>query len=639
MAKNLEGYTPQEIVTQENTLEPLEPPKKISPEIKPDKNTNIPESQPTPQTENQVEQKPLLDPGEIKRANKELKRAKEELKKMWIPEDIKERKDLLEENKPTPASEPKLEIVENFGRRKTEEELAEKAKFEKDLEREKDIKEKQKRGEYLSTGDFAFKKGKENRRELSKMAVKSGEENTEKSVPEKVAPEKESEKKPEEFDLSSTEINTINAGEVSEEFSARTKELQQEQIKTAKAGLEAQLQAINEAREKKDWAAEHSALKEAEKLFEITEGKKLAEEAVKRADVEIKQERLVRMSREQYEQKYAKRAEGQAEQIKKTNILEKRFAALSEQEKSKYAGENGLENFSKDMDAKIETKRAELEKEGIVISKNAFYAMMEEGLNPEEVKTSGWFSKKIEITHKSLIAGRKGISEKLSKDDFLKMAKQSEESFVSGIKKQAEAVLAHEIKIGQDIWKAKKNKCMRNAIEDAIGEKQPKPEIEKSKPEQTEAEKKPEIDQAINIEGASSLEELYKVLEGAKKIQGSRGIEYSAKDMIENIAFIAEISPKLIEDGYKRKGLVESRLFTFIPESLRKKVEQLVFEPKESEKGAEKSKKPLSAREKAQKKLIKSMLKDGEKLTGPQEKFLEKHMPAEYKKYKEKPAE
>jgi len=356
-------------------------------------------------------------------------------------------------------------------------------------------------------------------------------------------------------------------GEVSEEFSARTKELQQEQIKTARAGLEAQLQAINEAKEKKDGVAERSAFEEAKKLFEIVEGKKLAEEAVQRADVEIKQERLVKMSPEQYRQKYTERAEGQAEQIKKTNILEKRFSALSEQEKSKYTSENGLENFSKDMDAKIEAKRAELEKKGITISKNSFYAMMEEGLNPEQIKIVGLFSKKIEIAHKPLLAGRKGISERLSKEDFSKMTKESEESFVSGIKKQAGAELQREIKRGQDLWKAKKNKCMRDVIKDTVDgyKKQKEPEVKESKPaEPTEAEKNPGISQAINVEGS-----------------------FNPKESLD------EENPKK--------------------------------EPKKRESSP--------ALQKARKKLISSKLKSGERLTGPQEKFLKQHMPAEYKKY------
>jgi hypothetical protein len=564
MAENLEEYTPPEIVTQTDTS--LEPPKKIPAEIKPDKNTNVPETQPILQTEKPVEQKPPIDPGE-------LERAKEELKKMWVPEDIKERKDLLEENKPTSTSEPKLEIVENVGRRKIEEELAENIKINEEQQKEKDIKGKQQSGETLSTGDFAFIKGIENRRELSKTTEQEKKESAEKPAPKKEL---------KEFDLSSTQIDTANVGEVSEEFSARTKELQQEQIKTARAGLEAQLQAINEAKEKKDGVAERSAFEEAKKLFEIVEGKKLAEEAVQRADVEIKQERLVKMSPEQYRQKYTERAEGQAEQIKKTNILEKRFSALSEQEKSKYTSENGLENFSKDMDAKIEAKRAELEKKGITISKNSFYAMMEEGLNPEQIKIVGLFSKKIEIAHKPLLAGRKGISERLSKDDFLNMTKESEKSFVSGIKKQAGAELQREIKRGQDLWRAKKNKCMRDVIKDTVDGygKQQEPEIKESKPEPTEAEKNPEIASDINVEGVSSLKELYELLEKSGGITGGGGDQYSAEAIREKIEYLKKV---VADDKSNKEGFRGGPLFSLITRNggLRKKVEELLLGKKE----------------------------------------------------------
>ena len=281
-----------------------------------------------------------------------------------------------------------------------------------------------------------------------------------------------------------------------EEKKRVAEELRQKQIEDAILELEAKLKIIDEAREKKDKTAEHTNLEEAKMPFEVAAGKGLLEKAIQRADVEIKQENLVRMSPEQYKQKYAKRAEGQAEQIKKTNILEKRFAALSEQEKSAYTGENGLERFSKDMDGKIEAKRAELEKKGIVIPKNSFYAMMEEGLNPEQVKIVGWFSKKIEITHKPLLAGRKGGAEKFSKEDFSKIAKESEKSFTSSIKTQAGAELQREIKRGQDLWKAKKNKCMRDVIKDIVdGHKKQKEEIMRQK----EIEKQKEIEEEQKV--------------------------------------------------------------------------------------------------------------------------------------------
>lgn len=283
-----------------------------------------------------------------------------------------------------------------------------------------------------------------------------------------------------------------------EEKRRAAEELRQKQVETAKSELEAQLKIINEAREKKDATTELSTFKKAENSYEIAEGRSLVKETIERADAEIKQERLVRLSPEQYEQKYTKRAEGRAEQIKKTNILEKRFAALSEEEKSAYTGENGLEKFSKDMDEKIEAKRGELEEKGIVISKNAFYAMMEEGLNPEQIKIVGWFSKKIEIAHKPLLEGRKGISERLSKDDFLKMAKKSEESFVSGIKKQARAELQREIKRGQDLWRAKKNKCMRDVIKDTVDGYKKKQQEEIRRQQEIEEQKQQENQEIEN---------------------------------------------------------------------------------------------------------------------------------------------
>jgi len=271
-------------------------------------------------------------------------------------------------------------------------------------------------------------------------------------------------------------------------------EFRQRQIETAKSELEAQLQIINEAREKKDATTELSNLKKAETSFEIAEGKSLVKEAVQRADVEIKQENLVRMSREQYEQKYTPRVEADVKEREKSKILTELWTGLTDKEKAVF--NNNSEEFTTKKQGEIIAKIAELEKQGITVSENAFYAMMENGLNPEQRKPPGWFSNKIKISHMPLLPGRKGEIEKLSKDDFFEMIKNMEKKFTDSIEGEAHAIIVKNVEAGQKMWRAKKNKCMRDVIKDTVdGYKKQKEETgaEQETKEQNKTQKQKEI--------------------------------------------------------------------------------------------------------------------------------------------------
>ena len=257
-------------------------------------------------------------------------------------------------------------------------------------------------------------------------------------------------------------------------------ELRQQQIEDAKKELADNLNAINEARKKKDRTAEYSLLEKSELPFEIAEGKKLKKEAIDRADLELKEERLVRMKPEQYREKFTSRAEALAEQRKRSEVLSKvlarRLPYLSNEEKFQYTAKDGSidsNKFNVDMVGKIDAKRQELEKKGIVVSANALYAMAERGMRPEDIKVRGFFGKiftgwDIKIPQDPLFKGEKPRARELFKDEFKEMVKGLEAEFNQSIKDEAKASIERQIKRGQEMWRAKKQKHTRVIIQETV---------------------------------------------------------------------------------------------------------------------------------------------------------------------------
>lgn len=302
--------------------------------------------------------------------------------------------------------------------------------------------------------------------------------------------------------------------ETSEQIQERLKreeDARGRQIENAKKELEGILGAINNAREKKDTITEYSFYKKAEASFEVAEGKSLKEEMLKRADAELAQENLVRMSAEKYREKFTKKAEAIIEQRKRSNILADRFAGLSVEEKARYIGKNGRIDsniFSVEVDAKIDRKIDELKKKGISLSKNVFYAMMEKGLKPEDIKVSGFWKKKIEMPRTPMFKGEKSETYKLSKDNFSEMANMLESKFSQSIKNQAGAMIEWEVRKGQQAWKAKKQKCMRDIIKD---------KVELYKKQHEEATQQQEAEQQRKIQEEEAKEKAVKIKRKKKK--------------------------------------------------------------------------------------------------------------------------
>ena len=242
------------------------------------------------------------------------------------------------------------------------------------------------------------------------------------------------------------------------------------QSEGAKIQLEEELRAIEMARQTKDKAKEAALYKKIEALFEAAEGRNLKAEAIKKADAQLSEEGLVRMSSNRYREKFSKRAEDLMEQRKRSNILANRFALLPVGEKAKYVDKDGnidTNKFNVEMDARITAKMDELNKKGFSLTKNIFYAMMERGLKPEEIKVTGIFSKKIEIPQMPFF-NVKVDSQKFSIKQFTELVSIVGNGFSRAVKNEASAMVEWEIKRGKYAWQARKQKGMRDAARDAV---------------------------------------------------------------------------------------------------------------------------------------------------------------------------
>ena len=439
MPENLNSYTPPEATTPSEIIKQTDTTEKPSPKIEaPAKPVIGPKPISKPETEKSVEPKPSINP-------EELEKAKKHLSELYSPESA-----TIDVGANIPEKFSNIEIAK-------EENPPEQVK---PIDIDKSIpieKEKPQKNEQQKTPEQA----------------------------------KDEVKKAETIDLSSTQIDTENVEKIAEKFSADTEaienkeqetpeqsaekakaseELRQKQIEDAKAELEAQLKIINEAREKKDRASEESFLEKAKTSFEVATGESLIKKTIERADVEIKEDKLIRISRKNYIEKYTPKVEAEVEQRRRSKILTELWTDLSDKDKAVFDNNSG--EFAKKKQGEITDKIQELDKKGIAVSEKAFYAMMEKGLKPEDIKVRGFWGKlfmgnEIEIPRTAL-KDEKPKPYEAKKNSFMEMAKDLEEKFTDSIKDESRPIIERNIEIGQKMWRAKKQKSMRDVIGDTI---------------------------------------------------------------------------------------------------------------------------------------------------------------------------
>lgn len=306
-------------------------------------------------------------------------------------------------------------------------------------------------------------------------------------------------------------------------------ERKEQKREKAKADLPQILENIYDTIKRKDRVNEHYFMEMAKESYERITGKKLDEEAKSRADLELKEERLVRMKPEEYREKFTDRAMKLAEQRKKSEVLSKvlarRLPYLSNEEKLQYTAKDGSIDSNKfyvDMVGKINAKGQELYKKGIVVPANFLYALAERGMRPEDIKVRGFWGKifmgsDIKIPQDPLFKGEKPRAHELFKDEFRKMASLSNlwGEFERSIDNEAKASIERQIKRGQEMWRAKKQKHTRAIIQETVdGYKKQQEEEQRKK-----GAKKPSIEIVTRIGEKRTPEQVEEMREIRKQVE------------------------------------------------------------------------------------------------------------------------
>ncbi|MBI2049899.1 MAG: hypothetical protein HYT35_00365 [Candidatus Staskawiczbacteria bacterium] len=261
------------------------------------------------------------------------------------------------------------------------------------------------------------------------------------------------------------------------------KPIDKAQVKAARNELIDLAKGINEARERKEVKTEMSLFDRAREVFETATGKDLEKKASGRAKVEAQSEGLRITTIEEYRKEGTAKIQERIRQKERSTAIKERWDMLSDKEKEKYfEGSNNKNNISKvnsarikfamELREKIEAKRQELAKgkNGILISEDVFYELMKKGLKAEDIKKRGFFRRmffggdvKAPPLDKtdgrgSLIADKEYLAQELE----LRVKKNIEEA--------AQEEMERKIIEGQRRWKEKKQRHMRELVEETATE-------------------------------------------------------------------------------------------------------------------------------------------------------------------------
>lgn len=245
----------------------------------------------------------------------------------------------------------------------------------------------------------------------------------------------------------------------------QTDEEKKTAVQAAKTELRGLLTDINEAREIKQRETERSCYIMAEKPYNEVTGEGLELAARKISQAEARQEGQIVMSRKDYlNEGNLMRIQEKIKQKEQLQAVKPLWDMLPENEKQKY---------DNDFNKYVEAKRQNLaDMAGFPLSKEAFSEMVKRGLNPEGIKKTGWFFKKIKI---SFLDGRESV--KMSKKEFenwgRQLRKQVEES--TGVAAQEELNrIVHE---GARRAAERRERHMRELIQVAAKEEEPKIDV------------------------------------------------------------------------------------------------------------------------------------------------------------------
>lgn len=322
----------------------------------------------------------------------------------------------------------------------------------------------------------------------------SGVEVVDKSIPaEKPVETSSTEKKPEK------NLEQIKAEEEQLE-EAKKEKTKDELINTAKK--------IEEARANKQKEAESSLYEKAVEPYREITGENLKEKSKEKAKIEAEKEGLKLMTKQEFlSEKRIKDTEEKVKQREWSAAISYRWSNLSDKERARYIGENGKQDISK-FATELEEKRQGLAKKGINLSRDAYYQMMKEGLQPDQMKIRGFWGRlfigsQIEVAS---LYWKEPLN--MSKKELGNWAIKSEARSIDYAKREAQRELDQKVVEGQKRWRGKKQKCTR----DLIGEVVQKIEIERREKEQAkkkEAVQKPKIE----ISSRKEMEKIRKQVE------------------------------------------------------------------------------------------------------------------------------
>ncbi len=246
--------------------------------------------------------------------------------------------------------------------------------------------------------------------------------------------------------------------EIGEAEGIKKEKIKDELIETAKK--------IEEAREKKQEEAENNLYERAVEPYREITGENLKERAKEKAKIEAEKEGLRFMTKQEFlSPERIKNTEEKVRQRQWSEAILYRWNNLSDEERLRYVDENGKQNIGK-FATELEGKRQGLEKKGINLSRDAYYQMMKEGLQPDQMKVRGFWGRIFigpEIEAPSLY-WKKPLD--ISKKELGNWATKAEAKSIDYAKREAQRELEQKVAEGQKRWKEKKQKCTRDLIEE-----------------------------------------------------------------------------------------------------------------------------------------------------------------------------
>jgi hypothetical protein len=491
---------------------------------------------------------------------------------------------------------PQVESVESVGHVRTPEETAEYKKIMEGIERnrqkrketedkEKELREKQSKGDLLEAKEVAFLRAQQYHQEEQKE-IKS--EKKELPQIEVLNP----------FRTYSVDTEQIKAQEQKEEgtlekgsletYSVDTEKIKAQEVKErAEKDFPQILKGINEAREKGQKEAENSFYAVAPEVYKEATGEDLNPAVDEMVSNNLKETGMKIIKIKDYlSPERVKKTEEEVKREERSSAILKNWEALPSKEKEKYA-QNGAINSEKFVNDLSARKKALAEKEGV--SEAVFNRMTNEGLDVKSLKKRGFFGQMFggAAVEVPTLDGS-GVLSFSSKKKFKEYLGKKESDAKDFAEKETKRRMDRKIIEGQARLRNEKHKCIRKIFQETIEKKEQAIKIaeeQKVEAERTEEERRAKMEQEkavpkIEIVSRIGRERTPEQMREIEKIR--KQVEIDIKRRKESQERIKNLIKK-----QKKGGLLTSGEVTYLRaiELDQKKKKELLKE-KESKKAA-----------------------------------------------------